>query len=317
MEQMRGFLLKTSIALALAAALHLVAGSFADGRLDDYYLRFTGERRSAMILGTSRAAQALRPGVMSPLLSSADAHGGLFNYAFTIAHSPFGPTYVNAVKGKLDPRSSNGLFLITVDPWSLSNPVDPKGRGGPLREEERTLGQQWTFTGTPNYEYLLRHVPAGWGSLIAGPLHDPDTMTLLHPDGWLEIRAQLDNDTVLERTLRRVDHYREQVLPRNEPSDVRLDALGAMIDLLHPHGAVYLIRLPVCDDIVGLEDQLWPGFNDRMQEIAGAHGVPYWDLLPENDRYTYTDGNHLDTLSARTFSTDLALRIAATLPAPR
>ena len=38
---MRGFLIKTSMALLLALAAHLVAGLFADGRTDDYYLRFT------------------------------------------------------------------------------------------------------------------------------------------------------------------------------------------------------------------------------------------------------------------------------------
>ena len=81
---MRGFLIKTSMALLLALAAHLVAGLFADGRTDDYYLRFTGDHRSSMILGTSRAAQGLRPAVIAPLLQGSDVQD-LFNFAFTIA----------------------------------------------------------------------------------------------------------------------------------------------------------------------------------------------------------------------------------------
>ncbi|MBP6392409.1 MAG: hypothetical protein KA352_16065 [Flavobacteriales bacterium] len=314
---MRGFLIKTSIALLLVLVAHLVAGFFADGRTDDYYLRFTGDRRPSLILGTSRAAQGLRPAVIAPLLQGSGVQTPLFNFAFTIAHSPYGPTYAHAVEAKLRKDDDDGLFLVTVDPWSLSNQVDKQGHMGPMREVGRKLVEQWTYTGTPNYEYLLRHMRAGWGSLIAGPLHDPDTLGFLHDDGWLEIRARVDSATVRERTARKVRHYAVQVLPRNRPSDERIASLEQIVDLLQPHGTVYLIRLPVCNAIAELENELWPTFNERMQKLADNHGIQYWDFLPERDRYTYTDGNHLDTVSSRAFSTAVGLRLAAGTPPGR
>jgi len=314
---MRGFLIKTSIALLLALAAHLVAGLFADGRTDDYYLRFTGDRRPSLILGTSRAAQGLRPDVIAALLQGSGPYDPLFNFAFTIAHSPYGPTYAHAVEAKLRKYGDDGMFLVTVDPWSLSNQVDKQGRMGPMREGGRKLVEQWTYTGTPNYEYLLRHTRAGWGSLIGGPQHDPDTLGILHEDGWLEIRARLDSAVVRARTARKVRHYAVQVLPRNRPSGERLASLEEIVDLLHVHGTVYLVRLPVCDAIAELEDQLWPTFNERMEQVAEKHGIQYWDFLPDRDRYTYTDGNHLDTASSRAFSTAVGLRLTAGTPPGR
>ena len=310
---MRGFLIKLSIALALALAAHLVAGLFADGRTDDYYLRFTGVKCSSMIIGTSRAAQGVRPVVIMPLLDSSAMEGSLFNYAFTIAHSPFGATYLRAIEAKLDPRSRNGLFIVTVDPWSLSLAKVRRDDLPLMREDDRSLGEQWTFTGTPNYEYLVRHTTAGWGSLMAGPMHDMDTLTLLHTDGWIEIKAPIDTATVRDRTKHKVEHYRKEMLAVFRPAEERVAYLDKIVDLLKPHGHVFLVRLPVCDAIEAMEDSLWPGFSGRIQSLAGAHSVPFWDLMPSNDQYTYVDGNHLDTASARAFSSDLGLRLAASL----
>ena len=163
---MRAFLYRTSIAVALAALVHVIAAFFADGRFDDHYLRFTGAPRSSLIIGTSRAAQCLLPDVMNPMLDRAGAHGDLFNFAFTIAHSPFGPTYLDAIRGKLDANTKNGTFLVTVDPWSLSVNKDLSAATTVPPEKDRTLGQQWFYNGTPNFEYLLRHAPTGWGAFM-------------------------------------------------------------------------------------------------------------------------------------------------------
>ena len=308
---MKRFLLKVSIVLTSALALHVFAGSFADGDLDEFYLRFTGGKRGSLIIGTSRAAQGIRPAVMMNVLGGVTSPR-IFNYAFTVAHSPFGPAYLRAIEAKLDPSTRNGLFVITVDPWSLSDNVEPDLASGSMPEDELTVGKQWTFTGDPNYEYLVRHAPAGWGSIIGGPLHDMDTMTTLHGDGWLQVRASLDSRSVAKRTEQKEVHYRKEMMPTHRPGSTRMRSLEQLVDLLRPHGRVILVRMPVCEPIARIEEELWPGLNASLEVLAAAHEVPYWDLMPEHGRFTYTDGNHLDTTSARMFSTELAQRIAST-----
>ncbi len=296
---MRTFLIKTVVALLLAAAAHLVAGLFADGTFDDYYLRFTGPQRQALILGTSRAAQGLRPEVMNPILQRDGKQETLFNFAFTLGQSPYGPTYLEAVRKKLDPCATNGLYILAVDPWSL---CDDKTLKPDEREDALALGRMWSFIGTPNYEYLTRYATAGWGSFIGGPLHDADTLTLLHPDGWLQINAPMDVLSVRKRTERKLEHYRKVQLPASIPSQERFAGLRGTVALLKPHGRVVLVRLPVSDAMLELENQLWPDLSDRLAALAAEQGAEFLDLMPERGLCSFTDGNHLDTLSARSIS---------------
>lgn len=314
---MRGFLLKAAVAGLLVLVAHLIAGLFADGRMDDAYLRFTGERRASMILGTSRAAQGLRPDVIDQFLGESDGHGSLFNFAFTIVHSPYGPSYVQAVEGKLDKRTTNGVFLLAIDPWSLCDRFDKQGHLLPMQETKHDLINQWTYSGTPNYEYLIRHTPSGWGSLIGGPLHRSNEFALLHEDGWLEIQIPMDSAAVRERSTKKLEYFRTVQLPRNRPSEHRIQALERMIDLLRQHGRVYLLRMPVSDPVLAVEEQVWPGFDQRIQGIAATHAVPYWNLMPERSSYTYTDGNHIDRVSSKELSTEVGRRLSADLATRR
>ncbi len=303
---MRAFLLRTLIALALVAVLHHLAALHADGWTDPFYLRFTSGKQRSLIVGTSRAAQGLKPDALNASLD-ATFEGPLFNFAFTVDHSPFGSIYLHALQAKLEARTTNGIFLVAVDPWSLS-----KEKGSDhMRESDYALAGQYTFTGHPNYEYLLRNYASGWGSLIAGPLHTTDTTMLLHADGWLEIRLAMDSVSVRERTKRKVLDYVDMAENKRVPSTERRRFLSRTIDLLRAHGNVILLRIPICDELADLEEAYWPGFSAQMGALAHAKGVQYLDFMPERGRFTYTDGNHLDSISARALSVAVASRVNA------
>ena len=308
---MRHFLIKLSVALLAAMALHAFAGCFADGRFDEFYLRFTGERQGSLIVGTSRAAQGLRPAV---IMSEMDEEhcAPLFNFAFTLAQTPYGPTYLRAICAKLDPTVRDGLFLVMVDTWSLCDIIDPEIEPGTMPEEKYQVGEQWTFTGYPNYEYLVRNTHTGWGSLICGPFHDVDTLCILHEDGWLQVKITLDGASVAQRSNAKVMTYQKEMVPKHRPGTTRLRSLEELVEMLRPHGRVFLVRMPVCNAMAQLEEELWPGLDTTLEGLASKQGIPYWNLMPERDRYTYTDGNHLDTTSARVLSAELARRIAST-----
>ena len=193
---MRRFLLKTAIALCIALCFHLIAAWHADRSSDAYYLRFTGHRHASLIIGTSRGAQGIDPTAFAEGKKGDGWAPDLFNFAFTRANSPYGPTYLRAIAGKLDPGQDNGLFLVSVDPWALSERKDENG----FPESERFLGRMHTFNSTPNPEYLIRCYGAGWGALLGGPLVGADTTLFLHEDGWLEVRIPMDSASVATRS---------------------------------------------------------------------------------------------------------------------
>ena len=113
---MRTILLKVLGYLAFIVLIHGIAAYRADGRFDPFYLRFTNGSHQSMILGTSRAAQGIRPDVLNQKL--AQRFSEINNFSFTLLHSPFGEVYFDAVKTKLDssPTGGSQLFLIAVDP---------------------------------------------------------------------------------------------------------------------------------------------------------------------------------------------------------
>jgi hypothetical protein len=63
-----------------------------------------------------------------------------FNFSFTIVDSPYGPIYHYAIKRKINENSKSSIFILSVDPWSISsttkNPNDYKN----FLENEKCLG---------------------------------------------------------------------------------------------------------------------------------------------------------------------------------
>ncbi|MBP7515416.1 MAG: hypothetical protein KA791_12760 [Flavobacteriales bacterium] len=294
---MRAFLFKAVLALLILAAMHVAAAFQADGSLDEFYLRFTTPRQKSLVLGGSRAAQGIHPSLFGASDADALFEGPLYDFAFTIAHSPYGPTYLRAISAKLDTTARDGLFILQVDPWLLGNSGHDEDGREIMPEEARTLGRMWTFNMYPNLEYLTRYHGQGWGTLGHWPMGDPDTTSELLSDGRLRMRIPMDSAAVAERTRRKIRHYAEEVLPNTSFSETRETYLARIIDLLSPHGTVLLVRFPAVRRILDMEDRLDPAFDARMERIAAGHHAHYLDVSRDAARYTYTDGNHLDSAS--------------------
>ncbi len=306
---MRNFLVKMMVALVVALALHALVAPWADGHLDDFYLRFTAPPQRSLVIGTSRAAQGIKPSELDKVLQGGIP--GFFNYSFTLEHSPFGPTYLEAIRSVLDTATGAGDFIITVDPWSVSDVVE-NGEVQPWPEAQRMLGEQWTFHASPNLEYLVRHAPAGWGSFLGGPLRDVEPLSTLQPDGWLKVEHRLDSANVNGLTRAKLSYYEEVLLPKYRPSAQRWQWLVRTVRELERHGTVHLVRMPVPAGMQRIEDRLWPGFALALERLAREEGVRSYDPFSDTLTYSYLDGNHLDTLSAARFSGHLARRLFAT-----
>ena len=144
---MKTFIVKTFIFLILVITIFIIILSKADGYTDPFYLRFTTPKQNNLILGTSRSAQGLMPIVFEEIL-----HKTFFNYSFTIAHSPFGPVYFNSIKKKLNSQIKNGIFIVTVDPWSISQKGDHPNDTTKFEENKLELANIKLVNIYPNFE---------------------------------------------------------------------------------------------------------------------------------------------------------------------
>jgi hypothetical protein len=314
---MRVFIIKSILFSTLAGILYLAAGFAANGSTDDFYQRFSTPKKPSLILGTSKAAQGILPTVLDSVLHEAQYASPFFNFAFTVENSPYGPTYFDAIKKKLDPNTKNGLFIVVVDPWSISSKNDVHEDSLLFRENFHSLASIPSVTAKPNWRYLSKYISKGWGSIFITKLENrlyqfinkkatttKHSWTYVHDDGWLEVITPIDQKTVARRTQKKIKDYRATV-NSNTISSVRIAYLKQTIKFLKNHGQVYLFRLPVHPEIELIANQLHPKFDAEMLNIAHDYKVTYHSYMSQSSAYLFTDGNHLYKNSCRQISAQI------------
>jgi len=293
-------------AVVLVAAATLVP-ALQRPYLDAFYERFTTPPAASLVVGTSRAAQGIKPAVLRARLGQR-FEGPWLNYAFTLYESPYGPAYVASIQRKLRPDARHGLFILAVDPWALSsNKPSQPGTAPTFPEDNLMIGQLREVSQKPNLGYLAHFLHQPFYRVL---LHDTTSVERLHPDGWLEIvlpPPTTDTALLRQRVARKLVAYHTLVATSHLSAE-RLASLRQLIALLKPHGQVVVVRLPTGPAMVALENQYQPAFTQLMRQTTTALGVPYLDYLTQP--YTTTDGNHLWRGAAHRFSQRLADDIA-------
>ena len=128
---------------------------------------------------------------------------------------------------------------------------------------------------------------------------------ILSEDGWLEINVDMDATEVQKRIKSKIHTYREQNLPYYKYSSSRKKSLFTLVNRLNQYGEVYLVRLPIHPEMMVIENELLPFFQDSIEDVIEA-SAGYLDLTMENTDYTYTDGNHLHKSSGMIVSEKIA-----------
>jgi len=304
---MKKFLIKIFLFLSLFALLYIAIFSMADGNTDPYYLRFTTAKQSSLILGTSRAAQGIQPETINHELERSD----LFNYSFTVGNSSYGPAYKESVKKKLDTTSDVGIFILAVDPWSISSRSLEPENSDTFFENELFINQMRFVNMNPNIEYLIFEYQGSYFRLLINAAKKAAGRKNINPvklnkDGWLDIDISMDSLSVHRRTQNKFEEYREQNLPNYTPSSTRLRYLRETIEYLNGFGNVYLVRLPIPSEMLEIENELYPNFDSQLKSLSHITKAPYLSFAEHGDSYTYTDGNHLYKTSAETVSRKIA-----------
>ncbi len=280
---MKRFLVQLTLISSIALVVILIIMSRADGYTDPFYIRFTTPKQQNLILGTSRAAQGLQPKVLGHILKKV-----INNFAFTASHSPFGKVYYESIKRKHN-KKAESLFIITVDPWSISSWCSPPNNLSKFRENKLCLNKTKIVNLNPNIFYFLNN-PSGKYIHI---LLRKKSNLFLHKDGWLEVRnIEMDSASVANRISDKTETYRYNYLPRANFSSTRLEYLIKTVSYLKEYGDVYLVRLPIHEKMMDIEKELMPDFDIKIKEAINLSNG-YLDLTPQNSLYNYTDGNHL------------------------
>ncbi|MFZ4400862.1 MAG: hypothetical protein ACOYO1_12570 [Bacteroidales bacterium] len=279
------FLLKTFVFLILISISAYFVFLEADGYTDPFYLRFTTPKQTSLILGTSRAAQGIQPQILNKILNRSD----LFNYSFSIDKSPYGPTYLNSIIKKLDANTKNAIFILTVDPWSISSKCEDPNDISNFSELKLSLATTKYVNVKPNIEFLINNYSEPYYKILL----KSDAAMMLHKDGWLEVNIDMDSALVQQRIEQKMTTYKRDNCPFYKFSSIRLQYLLKTIDFLQHHGQVYLVRLPIHPLMMELDENLMPDFNEQINRISKQKNTPYLDMTYLNAKQKFTDGNHL------------------------
>ncbi|MCJ7934320.1 MAG: hypothetical protein MUW56_11945 [Chryseobacterium sp.] len=304
---MKKFLIRIGPYFVAVVAVLAVLGSYADGNTDDNYMHFAVERPQNIILGDSRGAQGVVPGVLKSKLSKK-----FDNFSLNVVESPYGQVYYKALKRKLDPDTKNGIFILTVSPWTLSLNKNIKNAKD-YPEAHSPLNDMYTYDRSPNYEYLLKHYTRSWFKIYTEREEAVGkSNSFLHEDGWMEISVTMHKDSVAARTAKKIEFY-EALAQQVELSQERMKVFDEMINYLRTKGTVYLVRIPASEKLMAIENKKYPHFSNLLQDISRKQNVKLLDFSQNYDDYRYTDGNHIYKESGKVLTSRIADSISKRL----
>ncbi|MDN3667885.1 hypothetical protein QWY93_00835 [Echinicola jeungdonensis] len=274
-----------------------------NGTADPFYQRVVGGEKKSMVIGTSKAAQGIVPTVINEKLEL-DGEKKLYNFSFTTIHSPFGESYNAAIHKKIDKDSKDGVFIVTVDPWSLSSSKkDPNDRSM-MPDNKLFLGKLSSFSPVVNLEYLLRfyinpyyEIPLRY--FVENSMH-------LKEDGWLKATPSIAEERYDRFYKSKIKEY-EVRANRVKSSDYRIKSFTSLLDFLNEKGDVYVVVLPVDKNIYAIEKSICPDAMSNIKQLCNSKGIPFKDFNKSDTNYDFVDGVHLNYKSASLFSEDLAI----------
>ena len=291
---MKRFVLGTS---ATAVIVLLIFGAaFAmmpSGRMGDVYERVSSPLQLSLVIGTSRAAQAVNPEIINARLKNLYPTPP-YNFAFHLDASSYNPVYETAIYKKLAPHDGKRhLFVLAVDPWALRK----------LDSIPQELALK-SYSQRPNMEYLAKNFSRTWFSPL--PTHsfvnrhgrtevDYVPKSKAEWEKRVSMRLVAYNDMAKKY---RYDYSSQQVLER-------------IVRSLKKRGDVFLVRIPVSKPMKTLEDAACPSFDAKMISLSQKHNVKYLDFSKTD--YSTTDGNHLTQNEGDRFSQALADSIRMSL----
>lgn len=224
---MKGFLTKISTFSTIILLSLICVLNFENGSTDPFYQKIKAKEKGSLIIGTSKAAQGLVPEILNQKLSLDKDSDKFLNYSFTVFDSPFGTAYNQRIKEKLIEGKIDGVFIVTVDPWSLAQYKFSENGEGIFVEYNRFLGSDKSKFLPLSISYPIFYMEKSLYEIILWRLFD--SKTKLHQDGWFEIIREFDV-TYSEKRLNQKLKIYSQYADDMKFSDLRFNSLTEIID---------------------------------------------------------------------------------------
>ena len=297
---MKYFIIKLVLFSTIVISTLSITLIFYGGYVDYFYEKFTTPKSSALILGDSRSLQGIQPAVMNKYFESKQVSTpAIMNYSFTIAQIAYGPNYTSSIKKKLNTNAKDGLFIITVNPWILSERENDDVENGVFFEADSPPHNMKYVNVNPNFEYFFKNLKYFHFRSIFR------RSSKLHKDGWLEeSNLPKDSTTLKEWKENQIVLYKEFASKWKE-SEFRMTSLSNLISYLNSYGTVIITRMPIDEKLLKLENSYWPNFDKEIKKITHKNNVNYVDFSKSSDIYKTYDGNHLDKFGGVVFSKNL------------
>jgi len=283
----RTFILKLAAVCSFIALLHAAMIPFVDGTILIYFHKCSSPKQHSLIIGTSRASQALMPSVFKDSLGT-----DILNFAFNGTTSPYSKVYTHAIEEKLADNSTQGTFILCVEPWSIGELLDSITGEVKHPEEQNILNKLYFFNGYPNIDFIAKDFDQGWGNIAYTRWRKNSSITG-HEDGWIEVMRDIDTTDIIKRTKGKADGMRS-TLPNFRISSEKMDELKRLITTLENRGDVYLVRLPVSRTIFEIEEQFYPQFDSLITTISNANNSAYFNMQPLYEEMVFNDGHHIN-----------------------
>lgn len=289
-------LLIYTLLLGTVLSLYIVIVYIRPDFVDYFYARFTTPKANSLIIGTSRAAQGIKPEIINNSLIP-EKENKIINHAFAGGPSSYGPNYYREILNKLNNDSDKGLFILSVIPWSFCTTLDNINDDSLQFYEVKNnlfVGNLKSSSSNPNFEYLYKY----WNPKLSVFEHsfkhaiEYGGILQLHPDGWLEVNIPMDSIARNGRVDRSTQEYKEKA-ETLKWSDTRLYYFNKIISHLKPRGEVYIVRLPVSKGMADLEKDVFPDFDNTIKSIAKKHNIKYINYINESGKFLTTDTHHL------------------------
>jgi len=132
-----------------------------------------------------------------------------------------------------------------------------------------------------------------------------NNFSILHPDGWFENFGDMVGTTEPQRRKVMVEFYSDY-LRKYSYSEERCHYLQKTIVFLQSQGPVFLVRMPLHQEILEIEEKVDPDFDSKMNSLAAKNQIQYFDFNKIDHALKFKDGLHLNVDSAIRFSQQLA-----------
>ncbi|MEG0925714.1 hypothetical protein [Chryseobacterium sp.] len=306
---MKKSILRLAVFSVLPLLVIVYAVYYLEKNTDDYYKRFTSPQQNSLIMGSSRAA-VVDPDIMNSIIHEKFPHATLYNYSFTWAHSPYGPKYLESIEKKIKPDTKDGVFVVTVEPTALM--VDKNKPDSPefYIENDKSVAKTSRVAINPNIEYLFEsYEPSLTNELNKKirPALDAIAEAVILDNGKYDIKiikkVSPEKQAMFDRN--NMDKFQER-MNGLKVSEHRIIYLEKAIDFLKKHGKVIVIRMPINKEPYSIENNAFPDFDSRMNNVASKTKVSYINYNNLPNQYKWLDEVHLNRNSEILFSRALA-----------